>query len=214
MLSTVTPCKPTKWHQPVTLSVNDFVVTPDFRPSQTYTAGNFATPRGSTAYEIKVNNEMSHTLKPTDTDNLRTQPQLRSHQAPWRILIKSLGMCRTQPLKGQLNNRQNRSKRTRKHPRRLRANPRHVQIIKAKMSRRKFPSVGEWSSRTKPDHLQTTTNTDKYLSLHKTNRPPSPSLNADNHCAQSIKPTTPRVFHWQTHQDFHLFTEHSLLQIK
>ena len=136
-------------------------------------------------------------------DKLRTQPQLRSHQVSWRVLIKSLGMCRTQPLKGQLNNRQNRSKRTRKHPRRLRANPRHVQIIKAKMSRRKFPSVGEWSSRTKPDHLQTTTNTDKYLSLHKTNRPPSPSLNADNHCAQSIKPTPPRVFHWQSHEGFH-----------
>ena len=54
----VTPCKPTMWQMPVILNVNDFVVATDLQPSQTYTPGNFATPRGSTASEIKMNNEI------------------------------------------------------------------------------------------------------------------------------------------------------------
>ena len=52
------PCKPTMWQMPDILNVNDFVVATDLQPSQTYTAGNFATPRGSTASEIKMNNEV------------------------------------------------------------------------------------------------------------------------------------------------------------
>ena len=162
MLSPVTPCKPSKWPTPVTLNVNDLVVAPHSRPRQTYTAGYIATPTWSTAYEIKMNNEIwvirRSQLTLWQVENTATT------SIPSSLLTHTYKISRhvqNPTFEGALEQSKNRSKRTRKHPRTLRANPRQVQIKKRRCQRENSsppPRVREWSSRTK---TRPSTNNDK-----------------------------------------------------
>ena len=136
MLSPVTPCKPSKWHNPVTLNINDLVVAPHFRPRQTYTAGYIAAPHWSTAYEINVNNEIwvihRNQLTLWQLENTGTT------SIPSSLLTntyKNSRHAQNPTFEGALEQSKNRSKRTRKHPRTLRANPRQAQIKKRRCQR-------------------------------------------------------------------------------